>query len=197
MSEAARIPPVEELRRAPLTAGGGLTLVPLELHHADDLLAAVDSCRPYMERYDEPYRHFRSIDDAYALCMQVGDLWTSGKAAYFAVLREGRLLGQVGLSEVIPHRASATLSYWIREDEAGKGHATTAVRALLRWGFEQCGFRRIEADCHVDNVASQRVLEKLGFKREGTFRESEPLGGGWADHHVYGLLGREYAGSSQ
>ena len=87
--------------------------------------------------------------------------------ALAAVLRQGgRLVGQCGLT--IANRAydEAFMWYSVNRRDWGQGYATEAAGRLLRFGFEDAGLRRVFAECHPDNRASARVLEKIGLKPE-------------------------------
>lgn len=75
----------------------------------------------------------------------------------------------------------------------GVGHATEAARALLGWAFATLDLNRVQAECDTRNLGSARVLEKLGFRREGTLREDCVVDGVVSDSWVYGLLLREWS----
>jgi ribosomal-protein-alanine N-acetyltransferase len=87
--------------------------------------------------------------------------------AFAVVLREGeRLVGQVGLTIVSSGYDEAFMWYSTNRQYWGQGYATEAAGRLLRYGFEEAGLRRIFAECHPDNLASARVMEKIGMTRE-------------------------------
>lgn len=65
----------------------------------------------------------------------------------------------------------AEIGMWVRADRAGAGLGTTALGAMLDWGFGGWRWRRIIWRCDVENAASRRVAEKCGMRLEGTFRE--------------------------
>lgn len=119
-----------------------------------------------------------------------------GSGYSFAVeLKEtGRLIGIVGLHEVDAKDKSAKLGYWLAKEHWGKGLATEAVGLLLEFAFQEAGFHRVEGSAFAENKASQRVQEKLGFKREGVRREAVYKDGGWHDAFAYGILKNEYKG---
>ena len=77
-----------------------------------------------------------------------------------------RLIGELGLTITSSHYDEAYLWYSMNRSYWGRGYATEAAAALLRYGFEQAGLRRIFAECHPDNLASARVLEKIGLLPE-------------------------------
>jgi len=70
----------------------------------------------------------------------------------------------------------------------GRGIATTAVKLVVREAFMVLGLHRVEAGTLVDNVASQRVLEKAGFERIGLARRYLHIAGAWRDHILFQRL---------
>ena len=73
-----------------------------------------------------------------------------------------------------------------------KGYISEAIPHLLEYLFEDMDLHRIVADCDVDNIASYRTLEKLGFRREAHFVESYLMDGVYTSEYHYGLLQREW-----
>ena len=73
-----------------------------------------------------------------------------------------------------------------------QGVATEAARLLLGFGFAVLGRRRIEATCDPDNVASRRVLEKLGMQFEGRLRDDLPMRDGWRDSLLFSIVEGEW-----
>jgi RimJ/RimL family protein N-acetyltransferase len=82
----------------------------------------------------------------------------------------------------------AELAYWVARGEQGNGYATDAARAVLDHGFDRLGLKKVVAKTFDSNEASARVLAKLGFAKEGVFREEAFVGGEWRDVRRYGLL---------
>lgn len=80
------------------------------------------------------------------------------------------------------------LAYWITPREWNNGYATTASSLLLDYAFDELGLHRIEASAFASNEASRRVLEKLGFTKEGTARKAVLVDGEWVDKIHFGLL---------
>ena len=87
----------------------------------------------------------------------------------------------------------ANLGWAIDPAYGGQGYATEAVAALLRLCFDDLGLRRVTADCFAANVASWRLMERLGMRREvSTVRESLHRSGEWMDGYGYALLADEW-----
>ncbi|HJQ98867.1 MAG TPA: GNAT family N-acetyltransferase [Candidatus Polarisedimenticolaceae bacterium] len=82
----------------------------------------------------------------------------------------------------------AELGYVLRRDHWGRGLATEAVSAVLDFAFGEMGLHRVGADTDPRNSASARLLERLGFQREGLQRETYFHLGEWADSELWGLV---------
>ncbi|MBY0563751.1 MAG: GNAT family N-acetyltransferase [Hyphomonadaceae bacterium] len=113
------------------------------------------------------------------------------KAYALFVFRESdeALVGGVTVSNVRRGVAQmASLGYWAGAMFAGNGYTTSAVRAVVRFGFEDLDLHRIEAACQPDNIASRRVLEKAGFTHEGVAQAYLKINGDWRDHLLFGIV---------
>jgi len=83
---------------------------------------------------------------------------------------------------------SCSLGYWMGERFAGRGTMTAAVTAVVPFVFGTLRLNRVEAACLPHNVASIRLLEKVGFRREGYARRYLCIAGEWQDHLLFGLV---------
>jgi [ribosomal protein S5]-alanine N-acetyltransferase len=113
------------------------------------------------------------------------------KAHALFVFREDddALLGGVTLSNIRRGVAqTASLGYWAGQMHAGNGYITAAVRAVVRYAFEDLDLHRVEAACQPDNMASRRVLEKCNFTQEGHARAYLKINGQWRDHLLFGIV---------
>jgi RimJ/RimL family protein N-acetyltransferase len=87
----------------------------------------------------------------------------------FAIEEDGRLAGSIAM-RVDEQNATGNLGYWCVPEARGRGVVTRALRLLCRYGFDELGLGRLELITDPDNHASQRVAEKVGFRREGVLR---------------------------
>lgn len=91
--------------------------------------------------------------------------------------------------------AEGLLGYIVDPAHAGRGYATAIASAMLDLAFGELGLHRVTAGCFADNVASWRVMEKLGMRREQHgVRDSWHAELGWIDGYTYGILADEWAG---
>ena len=86
------------------------------------------------------------------------------------------------------------IGYALLPAEMGKGYGTEAVRILVDYLFLSKDIMRIQATTDVRNIPSQKVLEKVGFKKEGIIRKSDFMRGEWADDIFYSILREEWKG---
>jgi [ribosomal protein S5]-alanine N-acetyltransferase len=136
---------------------------------ADDLTRG--AFRQRMKRYAEDLRH----DQAYP----------------FFVFRkqDGQIVGGLAIANIRRGVAqTGSLGYWVGEPYARQGYMTAAVRALLPMAFDVLRLHRMEAACIPSNVASVRLLERTGFRREGYARAYLCIDGQWQDHLLYAQL---------
>jgi [ribosomal protein S5]-alanine N-acetyltransferase len=105
----------------------------------------------------------------------------------------GRIVGGVTLGSIRRGVAeSCSLGYWMGEQHAGKGLMSDALRALIPHVFDRMQLHRIEAACIPDNARSQRLLEKVGFRREGYLNGYLKINGAWRDHLLYALVAEDW-----
>ena len=168
------------LRLRPVTSADADGL--FAMHSDDHVLRYWDS-----PPWSEPGRADRFI----AAC---GQLAEEGSGARPVIERasDGAFVGWCGLVRWNPTYRSASLGYCLNDEAWGHGYATEAAHALLQWAFDTLDLNRVQAETDTRNVASARVLEKLGFQREGTLREDCVVNGDVSDSWVYGLLRREW-----
>jgi RimJ/RimL family protein N-acetyltransferase len=84
------------------------------------------------------------------------------------------------------------LMYWIVPDRQSEGYVTEATELLLEHAFAERRLHNVRAHVIESNPGSQRVLEKLGFEREGRLRDDCFTDGAFEDVYSYGLLAEEW-----
>ncbi|MBI1261688.1 MAG: GNAT family N-acetyltransferase [Rhizobiales bacterium] len=103
-----------------------------------------------------------------------------------------KIIGGVGLKVTDWYNRTGDIGYVLHPDSWGHGFAEEAARAMLAAGFHELGLHRITAICDQRNKASARVMERLGMRREGVFRQSKVIQGEWGDEYLYALLASDF-----
>jgi ribosomal-protein-alanine N-acetyltransferase len=107
----------------------------------------------------------------------------------YAILDGDAIAGTIMLSNVARGAfQSANVGYWVDRRRNGRGLATSALAEIVEEAFGELGLHRLEAGTLVDNVASQRVLEKNAFERIGLARRYLRIAGDWRDHVLFQRL---------
>lgn len=170
-----------------------LRLRPFVATDADDLFALQSDA--YVLRYwdSPPWTDRASVARFMARGQQMAE---DGNGACVAIERRSdhAFLGWCIFYGWNPDFRSASLGYCLNQTEWGRGYATEAARTLLQWAFDTLDLNRVQSETDTRNIASARVLEKLGFELEGTLREDCIVNGDVSDSWVYGLLQRDWAG---
>jgi RimJ/RimL family protein N-acetyltransferase len=174
----------------PPLAEDGTVLRPWTL---DDMSFVVQSCQdPVISQYSPGIPFPYTEADALEWLQSHEPARLSGRHLDLAVVRagSGAQLGAIGLGNVDSMMLTASIGYWLAPEARGHGYITSATRASARWAFDQLGLARIELTTDPENVASQRVAERCGFRYEGRLRSHMRIrhSGERRDSLLYSLL---------
>jgi len=101
----------------------------------------------------------------------------------------GKLIGNVDLFQIIRGPIQGCLiGYTLDKQYSGNGYVTEAVSLAVEFGFNTIKLHRIEAGVMPGHIASMRVLEKVGFHKEGISEKSVKLNGKWEDHQMFAII---------
>ena len=107
----------------------------------------------------------------------------------FAIEVDGIAAGGIGLHQQADlHKKNMELGYWLADIHWGKGVMSGAVKQMVDYGFKTFDINRIYARPFGTNKGSQRVLQKTGFKLEGTFEKAIYKNGEYIDELIYAVL---------
>ncbi len=159
-----------------------------------------DAGDAFVERSDPEYARWatpggpaappQSVEEELQRLLELDWRWLAGQAARFAVVdtATGSYAGGIGVYPSSPVWQAAIIGYSMHPAFRGRGMLRRALPMVCRWAFAEAGFARLEASVAVGNVASLRVAEAAGFRREGILRQVQPLADGRTDHVLYSLL---------
>jgi ribosomal-protein-alanine N-acetyltransferase len=162
-----------------------LVLRPFRAGDEDDLVEQADDRAVWLhlrDRFPHPYTH----EDAE---QWIAHAATRVPASELAVTLGGRLIGGVGCApggDV--HRFTAEIGYWLGSAWWGRGYGTEVLAAFADYAFATFPLERLEAWVFAPNLSSRRVLEKCGFRHEGTARRAVFKDSLFLDAHLFGRL---------
>ncbi|NDU76749.1 GNAT family N-acetyltransferase [Actinomadura sp. DSM 109109] len=168
----------------------GVRLRAVQMADAEALAALYRANRDYLrpwepERGEEYFTvdgqrdNLRELVEAYA----AEEMWPG------VILVGDEVAGRITLNNILRGPLqSCFVGYWVARAHAGRGVATEAVRQALDVAFDALRLHRVEAFTRVDNLPSQRVLERNGFTPVGTARRHIHLDGRWHDERLFERL---------
>lgn len=115
-----------------------------------------------------------------------------GNGYPFVIVDGERVIGTIGHHHHNPRDHEIYIGYWLDSEYLGRGIMTRACRRLIDITFGEMTIHRIVIQANVENVASRKVAERLGFTFEGVGREAELVNGEYRDLAVYSLLKQEW-----
>jgi [ribosomal protein S5]-alanine N-acetyltransferase len=141
-----------------------------------------------------PYATWSSQADAAAWLERMEGICATGSARQLVIARreDGKAIGTALLFKLDEGSRRAELGYAMGRAHWRRGYTGEALRALLSHAFGSLGLRRIEAEVNPGNEASNRLVQSLGFVREGFLRERWIGKGETYGVNIYGLLAREW-----
>lgn len=165
-----------------------VTLRPWRTDDAADLAAAIGNPRVQANLRDGlplPYTEADALDYiAYA---------AHPEHYAFAIDADGRAVGSIAVTRGGNiHRRTGELGYYLAEPYWHRGIATEAVRQMTAWVFSHTDLLRVYAEPFSGNCASRRVLEKAGYRHEGTMRANAVKAGRVLDMELYAAVRADY-----
>jgi [ribosomal protein S5]-alanine N-acetyltransferase len=167
------------------------TTRPLQPEDADVLARIIREDRAFLAPWEPTREESSFTEDGQLEEIQARlEQQALGLAVPHVVLDDaGQVIGRITLNNVVRGAfQSCSLGYWIRSAANGRGHATAAVREMVRIAFDDLDLHRVEAGTLPHNAASQRVLERNGFVRFGLAPQYLRIAGRWQDHVLFQLL---------
>lgn len=115
-----------------------------------------------------------------------------GQSMPFVTTWDGEMVGMVTVSSIAWGSArTGTIGYWVAQSHAGRGITPTAVALVCDHLFNAAGLHRVEIAIRPENVASLRIVAKLGFTLIGVAPRYLHIAGAWRDHQVFQLVAED------
>lgn len=135
------------------------------------------------------------IEDVSAFIAKVSSIYNSPNSWFQFVILENstnQIIGDLGVHFLEEGSRQAEIGCTINKEFQSQGYATEALNAVINSLFKELNFHRVFASIDPRNIASQKMMEKLGFRKEAHFKESLFLNGNWVDDMMYAILQKEW-----
>jgi ribosomal-protein-alanine N-acetyltransferase len=165
----------------------------LRLFNESDAQEVTRLCNNYNLYKNTLYLPFPySIEDALSWMKNHVDNFNDSKSYEFAITDKitGKLYGAIALTNN-QRFSNGEIAYWVGEEYWGNGYATEAAKAMLEFAFIEKQYNKVFARYFHSNLASGKVIEKIGMKKEGVLREQVMKDNEYIDLVYYGILKNE------
>jgi [ribosomal protein S5]-alanine N-acetyltransferase len=148
---------------------------------------------PDVSRY-VPWEKHNTIEDSIEFLNYILKQYKEAKLAPWAIeyKETKKVIGTIDFVAWSTIHSRAEIGFILSKEYWGKGLILEAASKVIEFGFTKMGLNRIEAPCMVENIQSQRVLQKLGMRLEGIAREKYFIKGKVRDMALYSILKNEY-----
>ena len=168
-----------------------LHLETVTLIDADEVFETVDSSRNSLKKWlpwVDLTKTSKDIEKYFQTCI---DREKSNNGFDLTINYNSKIVGGIGLHKIDHMNKATSIGYWLSSKHEGQGLMTKSVKALCNYCFNTLKLNRIEISCATDNIKSQNIPKRLGFKLEGTLRQKEIVNGKYLDHYLFSVLKNE------
>lgn len=164
---------------------------------AEKLFEVLNSDREHIGKYLDFVEKTQTIEDERAfIASQLNDQ-AAGKSYLYLIIYQGDLVGTINYHFVNHQHGRAEIGYWLHSAYTGKGLVSRCVKAMLTIGFESLGFNRIDLYADVENVPSNAVATRTGFKFNALQPAQVKMHGQFRDMNQYIILKSDYEFSKE
>lgn len=147
---------------------------------------------PWEPSASDPWDERHTVTAYLLMLRRLRRLASIGSVLPFALTYGSELVGQITVSNIVRGALrSGAIGYWVDRGHAGRGIMTTAVALVIDHCFGPVGLHRMQADIRPENLASRRVVAKLGFREEAQYLRYLDIDGAWRDHLGYAITREE------
>lgn len=138
-------------------------------------------------------RHNSKIDSE-KLIRAIEDSYKNKTGINWAIIEKDSnyFVGYIGFIRIFSEHCRAEIGYALKPEYWGKGYMFETINKIVRFGFKEMNLHSIEANVNPLNERSQKVLERVGFKKEAYFRENYLFDGKFLDSVIYSLLEKDF-----
>lgn len=158
---------------------------------AEEVYSIVEENREYLAEYLNWLDKTKSSEDVYQNTKNALTRFADKKGIDYVIKENGKIIGRISIWQTNEEANVFEIGYWISKEHARRGIMTLCAKEILRIGIEYLKAEKFEIYCIAENIGSNRVAQKLGFRLEGTIRNSIKVNEKLFTMNVFGLLKEE------
>lgn len=177
--------------------GKRVLLISVRAENASELFSIISASREHLEKWLPWVDYVRSAEDERQIVEQWVYEMQMKTAIHFCINIENQICGLISIHQIDWMNQRASIGYWVKCDMVNRKIGTEATAILVKYIFEKLNLHRIYIQAATENAASNRLIQKLGFKLEGVLKENERIRDRYLDHNIYGMTSDDFAKNKQ
>ncbi len=169
-------------------------LKPIQENHVHAAFRLIEDNRTYLVQNVTRFHTLETIEDTLFMIQDAIGRYTRREGLLAGIWHQEQLVGMVGHHSLDRPNRTVQLQVWVGQDNQRRGFGTRAMRAIIKYSFQDMSLNRLEMRFRDDNAAGHRLAQKLGFVHECTLRQGLILDGHPTDTALYGLLLHDWLG---
>lgn len=163
-----------------------------EIGDAEELFRLTDNSRDYLREWLSWVDTTTTVDDSRGFIEHTLRAYEAESEFTAGIFYQGKLVGAAGFNNFDWPNKVGYIGYWLAEDFQGKGIMGRVCHALTSYAFNELQLNKVAIRAAFENKKSRAIPERLGFVKEGQFRQAEWLYDHYVDHVIYGMLENEW-----
>jgi len=169
-----------------------ISLIKPEMELTSEMFKLIDSNREFLNRYITFAQNKNTEEHVSQFLKELINFNIGGQKFNMILKYKGMLVGLIGLHRIYPADARAEIGYWMGEDFQGKGIMTKAIPVFLQYAFEGRAINRVELITLTNHDRNIKMVEKLGFIKEGVLRERYFMHNTFQDAILFRMLKKDF-----
>jgi len=169
-----------------------LSLVSPKIDQANEFYKLIDKNRDYLDKYISFADNKDTPNQVKLFLREIANFNIGGQKFNLLIQCDGQIIGLIGFHKIDRVHARAEIGYWLGEDYQGRKIMQNVIPKFLHYGFEALAINKVELLTLTSHKRNIRLVEKIGFKKEGVLKEQYFMHGAFQDAIAYGMLKSEF-----
>jgi len=180
-----------------LTVRDNLSLINPVLDQTDELYRLIADNRSHLDKHISFTQNKDTRHKVKIFLREIANFNIGGQKFNLLIHYDQQIIGLIGFHKIDRLHARAEIGYWIGEHFQGKGIMQDVIPKFLQYGFEALAVNKVELLTLTKHERNIRLVEKLGFKKEGILREHYFMHDSFRDAILYSMLKSEFLSAIQ
>lgn len=165
----------------------------LALRDAENLFSMIEKNRQHLRQWLPWLDVNTAPKNSFDFIKRTQKQFADDQGFVMGIWHQNELVGVIGHNSIDWSQRISYPGYWLSQWAEGQGMMTRSCKALIDHAFDELKLNRVDIRCAVGNDKSCAIPKRLGFTHEGILRQAEWLYDQFIDHHIFGMLAKDWA----